>query len=128
VDSVVLSGTAQRGERMLDAPSLDDDEHEEAYHADYGGLDVRFFAEEGMRRVIYKDTIANGKDDDVSKNYNDVDYYYMFDDDEKRNPYVAWHDKHLHETKKCRRTAWHRRLPIDCNSMHEFDFLRYESM
>jgi len=53
---------------------------------------------------------------------DEADFYYAFDDDEKRNPLDAWDDDKIQKEKKCRRTSWHRDLPINCNNVHEFNF------
>jgi hypothetical protein len=95
---------------------------------DFGGLSLRFpeyHTSQDRGRIIYHDTyedtgyekLWNNADDDGS-----MDSYYAFDDDEKRNPLVMYDDPDIHLRKKCRRTNWHRRLPITCNSIHEFNF------
>ena len=104
--------------------STDDDEH------DFGDLELRFpeFAtsqDYTTGRMIYHDSyedtgyeeLWHAADDDGS-----IEYYYAFDDDEKRNPLVKYDDPDIHLEKKCRRTNWHRQLPITCNSIHEFNF------
>jgi hypothetical protein len=96
---------------------------------DYDGLEIRTMEADGMlaqqRRVIYHDprddqgyedlVLLGDKEEDV------VDGYYAFDDDEKRNPLIAWEDDEIQDKKQCRRTSWHRDLPINCNnvSLHE---------
>jgi len=47
----------------------------------------------------------------------------LFADDAARNPLVAYDDPNIQNEKQCRRTAWHRDLPINCNVIHEFDIL-----
>ena len=112
---------------VVEPPELGEDEMEESLTVDHGGIDLRFFArQEDMKRVIYKhlpdmETIHDQYTDDGNE-YNDN--YYAFDDDEKRSPY-AGDEKIDVETHECHRTSWHRQLPINCNVMHEFDFLRY---
>jgi len=78
---------------------------------DYGSLKL------GSGAWLTDDTEEEKRDctDDTSDNY------YAFDDDEKRNPYSIYQE--WEENKKFRRTTWHRRLPIACNSFHEVDFL-----
>ena len=102
--------------------SAADDKH------DFGNLKLRF-AEYGTShnfgRVIYHDTYEDtgyhelwgDADDD-----GDMESYYAFDDDDKRNPLVMYDDPDIHFRKKCRRTNWHRELPIACNTLHEYDF------
>ena len=106
---------------------LEHREQEEALDTDYGVLDLRLFLSDGMKRVLYKyprdyQQHTSSSFDDTSE--NDIDYYYAFDDDAKRNPYLAYSDESVRHSKKCRRTSWHRALPINCNAMHEFDFGR----
>lgn len=108
---------------------LSSKEQRDAHKRDFGNLDIRFLEDTADRtrgRVIYHDF----KDD---QNYDLIyytddddenDYYYNFDDDAKRNPYVMWDDKTLAQHKQCRRTNWHRDLPMNCNSLHEFDIER----
>jgi hypothetical protein len=98
-----------------------------AMHYDHGGLDIKILEDEKLRiqrREIFHDfkddrgyeELINGPEDD-----DYVDNYYAFDDDFKRNPLLAWDDQEIHKTKQCRRTSWHRDLPINCNNLHEFD-------
>ena len=95
---------------------------------DYGSLELRFpeyRTTQDNPRVIYHDSFEDtgyeelwyAADDDGS-----MESYYAFDDDEKRNPLVMYDDPDIHLRKKCRRTNWHRQLPITCNNIHEFDF------
>jgi len=98
----------------------------------YGDLYIDIMEEDGVKRAIYHDYKMDlAKYDDTGKQIkqlnkdgeevnDDVDFYYAFDDDEERNPYSIVHDEEL-EKKHCRRTNWHRNLPINCNTMHEFD-------
>jgi hypothetical protein len=96
---------------------------------DFGELDIRILEDKSsrqQRRQVLHDfhedlgysELLNEADDD-----EEVESYYAFDDDEKRSPYVAWDDPDIHERKKCRRTSWHRDLPINCNVLHELDVL-----
>jgi hypothetical protein len=95
---------------------------------DFGGLDLRFLEDEAFRlqgRLIYHDFYEDtGYSElwDTADDDGDVDSYYAFDDDEKRNPFVMYDDPDIHLRKKCRRTKWHRESPITCNTIHEFDF------
>jgi hypothetical protein len=95
---------------------------------DFGGLEIRFFrnTERVHQRIIYHDFNEDkGYDEllDEADDDGDMENYYAFDDDEKRNPLTIWDDPDIHLRKKCRRTSWYRELPINCNSVHEFDFL-----
>ena len=51
-------------------------------------------------------------------------HYYMFDDDEKRNPYHRWDDDQIAYHKHCRRTAYHREMHLNCNNFHQLDLPR----
>lgn len=110
-------------------PVLDDVELEQQA-LDFGDLNLRLFADDTyLQRAIYKDDppALNGEEEAPLLLQDDYDdNYYAFDDDAARNPYVDFDDDVVRTTKTCRRTAWHRRLPIDCNKLHEFDFLRYD--
>lgn len=94
----------------------------------FGGLNIQFKDDERKRverREIFHDYNVDRGYDDLSAARQDDDdrhdYYYAFDDDHKRNPLVGWSDDRIQDEKTCRRTNWHRDLPINCNSMHEFD-------
>ena len=95
---------------------------------DFGGIELRFpeyHTSQYYGRIIYHDSyddigyeeLWNAADDDGS-----MESYYAFDDDDKRSPLVMYDDPDIHLRKKCRRTNWHRQLPITCNSIHELDF------
>jgi hypothetical protein len=107
--------------------SLDEDSLLDAMQRDDGGLFIFIPEDETLRlqpRTIFHDfeedqvyqNLINGPNDD-----DWIDNYYAFDDDANRNPYMAYEDADLHKDKQCRRTKWHRDMPIDCNKMHEFD-------
>ena len=108
----------------------DDDEH------DFGGLELRFPSNTGsvpqeFGRVVYRDKYEDAGYEELWDATDDDGYmesYYAFDDDEKRNPLVMYDDPDIHLKKKCRRTNWHRQLPITCNSMHEFNFQSHVAM
>lgn len=114
---------------ILEPPRLQHEERIEARHYDHGDLEIKILEDESMRqqrREIYHDfeedrsynvLTADDGDDDMD------DFYYAFDDDYKRNPLVGWDDPDIQDEKQCRRTSWHRDLPIDCNRLHEFDVL-----
>jgi hypothetical protein len=94
---------------------------------DFGGLDLQFLKNESFRqgRVVEHDIYEETAYDelwDAADDDGDVDSYYAFDDDEKRNPLVLYDDPDINLRKKCRRTNWHRQLPITCNMIHEFGF------
>jgi len=109
-----------KSENMMFYPSL---REEERTYENYGGLELRFLETDDSTRVIYHDygldegEVLTGTGDD------DVEYYYAFDDDLKRNPYVGWEDDEIQDVKHCRRTSWHRDLYLNCNSFHEFGLL-----
>lgn len=92
---------------------------------DFGNLELRFPEYETFRRFVYHDTnedagyfkLWKDADDD-----GDMESYYAFDDDDKRNPLIKYDDPDIHLKKKCRRTNWHRQLPITCNTIHKYDF------
>jgi hypothetical protein len=87
---------------------------------DYGGLDIGFFEEAGVSRTIYHDpSLDETKRDRTPEKEERVDVYYAFDDDERRNPYNSRKSK---KGQRCHRTKFHRRRPINCNSMYEMDF------
>jgi hypothetical protein len=100
----------------------DDDER------DFGGLDIRFLEFGTSRdygRAIYHDSYEDTGYEELWEATDDdenVEYYYAFDDDAKRNPLVMYDDPDIHLKKTCRRTNWHRQLPITCNTIHEFNF------
>jgi len=122
----------QRQSSMSIPPRLHHLLRERGKEKNYGGLEIRFFERtvEQQHRVIfhdpledrvYKELIYNEEKEEESS----MDYVYAFDDDEKRNPINAFDDDKIIEKlpKKCRRTSWHRDLPINCNNLHEFDVL-----
>jgi hypothetical protein len=95
---------------------------------DFGDVkNLMIYEDEGMTRVIYRNLQGErgfSADEDKEKSeWGYFDYIYAFDDDYERNPYQLWEDEKLKDEKECRRTSWHRRNPIDCNSMHEYDLL-----
>jgi hypothetical protein len=98
---------------------------------DFGGIDLRIAEERNFRlqeRTIYHDyhvdigynEIVMEKDDEDD---DMMESYYAFDDDVQRNPYVEYDDPDIHLQKHCRRTNWHRDVPLNCHALHEFDFL-----
>jgi hypothetical protein len=88
----------------------------------YGGLNIRILEEEGEARRIYRDwTLWEGKYDRKRPTDDTNDYYYSLDDDDMRNTYRGWEDDSIHKTKRCRRTSWHRNIPVNCNAFHELD-------
>lgn len=114
---------------------LDKEALEEAKEPDYDGLKIQFFMydDDGpVRRYIFRsyrnewtyeelqhwDPVTLEFLEDLQ---DDVDYYYAFDDDIKRNPLFGYDDDRIQGEKHCRRTSWHRDLNINCNSLHEFD-------
>jgi hypothetical protein len=92
------------------------------WSADYGGLALRTLEEghEG-RRILRDGSLDEGKADRARPADDTNDYYYSLDDDDMRNTYRGWHDDAIHKRKRCRRTRWHRSLPVNCNTFHELD-------
>lgn len=131
------NGTNPKANRPLQLPAkLGSAQRREAMRLDHGGLIIRFPEydddEEGRqqqqhKRQIYHnlgadighELIFNGPEDD-----DYIEFYYAFDDDAEKNPYNGYDDDSIANEKKCRRTSWHRTLPINCNMLHEFDVLR----
>jgi hypothetical protein len=109
----------------LPTSSLDEENQLEALRRDLGGLEIHIPEEESLRlqrRTIYHDFEEDERYEDLQPEDDDsIDNYYAFDDDYNRNPLMAYDDTEIHKTKQCRRTTWHRDLPIDCNKLHEFD-------
>ena len=87
---------------------------------DYGQFPSNNGQEPVARRVIHH-APDNSTFEESSESSDAGWYYYAFDDDEKRNPLVRWDDDSIQNEKFCRRTSWHRDLPIDCNRLHEYD-------
>ena len=88
----------------------------------YGGLTVYMFEEAGLKRMIVHDPhLDEGKFDRPRPKDDTNDYYYNLDDDNLRNTYRGWDDDKIYQEKRCRRTNWHRILPVNCNTFHEFD-------
>jgi serine/threonine protein kinase len=90
---------------------------------DYGGFNIQFLAEEDTLRSIDIEKQQEWEPHDIDIDENDIDTYYAFDDDIVRNPYSEYDDDSIRTSKHCRRVAWHRKLPINCNLIHELDFL-----
>jgi hypothetical protein len=105
--------------------SLDEENHLKAIRRDFGRLEIHIPEDESMRlqrRTIYHDFDEDERYEDLQPEDDDsIDNYYAFDDDYNRNPLMAYEDTEIHKTKQCRRTKWHRDLPVDCNKLHEFD-------
>lgn len=113
---------------LPDLPQLNNDELEDLAKPDYGDLEIQFLAEMNVPRVIYVDPLeweSDWEPHEADTNEDDFDTYYAFDDDIQRNPYRDYEDDYIKTSKHCRRVAWHRNLPINCNAIHEFDFLQY---
>lgn len=129
---VVLSSPVTfNGQEVAETDPLDEEwmEEEQELDPDYGGLYIRYLSEDGAARALYRyphDFLTPDTEninEKVKWHHGQVDYYYAFDDDAERNPYNAWDDPSLALEKTCRRTNWHRLLFVNCNTMHEFDFL-----
>ncbi|GAX24170.1 hypothetical protein FisN_4Lh255 [Fistulifera solaris] len=104
-------------------PHLHDAKPRHVATPDYGGLKIQFLAEENAPRAIDVLQQQNWPPHDRDTDENDIDTYYAFDDDIVRNPYSEYDDDSIRTSKHCRRVAWHRKLPINCNLIHELDFL-----
>jgi hypothetical protein len=92
------------------------------------GLADLWILEEFQHRVIYHDFEGDESPDmhgtarrQRAKEADDniLESYYAFDDDVQRNPYTMYDDDSIAETHRCRRTALHRRNPLNCNPFHE---------
>jgi hypothetical protein len=100
-------------------------EVEEGYNPDFGHLQLSILEDFGTARVIYHDSYMDRGRVHLGQGDDTYDYYYAFDDDIKRNPYIGWSDDTIQDRKHCRRTSWHRNLLLNCNSFHEFDISSY---
>ena len=91
----------------------------------FGELQIKFLDDKQnrneRRQIYYEFDLHRGYDDLLPIDDDNNDYYYAFDDDIKRNPYTAYSDDTIKKEKHCRRTKFHRDLPINCNTLHEFD-------
>jgi hypothetical protein len=118
---VVLPATRSAGASVgAAAPGNESISDSDDLEPDYGGLDFELFEEAGVSRAIYHDpSLDETKKDREPEQEERVDMYYAFDDDERRNPYNSRKSK---KGQRCRRTKFHRRRPINCNSMYEMDF------
>ena len=105
-------------------PSEDlDPKEEEPQFEDYGGLDFKFLETDDAARIIFHESRSDRGEVLTGTGDDDAEYYYAFDDDVERNPYIGWSDDKIQDEKHCRRTSWHRDLFLNCNSFHEFDLL-----
>ena len=94
---------------------------------DFGALtNLMIYQDDGMRRVLHRNIEGErgvSRDDEEEPSEKGwFDYVYAFDDDYERSPLQIWDDK-IQDEKTCRRNRWHRRNPMDCNSIHEFDLV-----
>lgn len=96
------------------------------WNPDYGGIKVRMIQDDDVPRTIFR------HGDDLRNSYwskgdgdDEVDFYYLVDDDAARNPYNGFDDdkvKNLKNERSCRKTSWHYDVNLNCNNFHEFDF------
>jgi hypothetical protein len=96
------------------------------WNPDYGGLNVRMIPDDDVPRTLFRhgDDLRNSY---MSKGDGDdeVNYYYLVDDDVARNPYNGYDDdKVKKENKLCRKTSWQEEVYHNCNTFHEFGFER----
>ena len=95
----------------------------------FGDVNVNLFTSDGIEKIrrIYRNVGAErgvSIDSKYPESEHDFfDYIYNFDDDYLRSPLWTWDDDKVQDEKTCRRNAWHRESPMDCNSMHELDLL-----
>lgn len=94
---------------------------------DFGGLDLIFFKDDGASRKIGRDnrlleTHFRDYNDKDTRQDDDVETYYAFDDDEVRNQFVE-QNQEGREGKFCRRVAEHRLNFQNCNTFHETPLL-----
>jgi hypothetical protein len=91
----------------------------------YGGLVLMMLENAAGGRVMFHDLSEDERVDiinlrrNASSNDDNVDFYYNFDDDALRNPARVNNDDTVAGTRRCRRTAWHRNIPLNCNMFHE---------
>jgi hypothetical protein len=114
---VFRTRTSQRSSQFYMPLPMDNEAEEEAENVDHGQLDLRIVEQDGQERNIYDDYLE--EEESVAEGDDEHDYYYAFDDDTKRNPYIGWEDKNLQYEKQCRRVSWHRLLLLNCNNFHE---------
>jgi hypothetical protein len=132
-----------------------------SWNPDYGGINVRLMMVDDddeknnaspPQRQLVRPMYRNG--DDLRNSYlskgdgdDEINFYYLVDDDVARNPYNGWDDdqvfavaapkktdskqdsgdeedanKKKRERKQCRRTSWQETVYPNCNTFHEFDF------
>jgi hypothetical protein len=96
-----------------------------ARKSSYGGLVLMMLENVADGRVMFHDFSDEEQVDiigsrrNASDNDDNVDYYYDFDDDALRNPLRGYDDDTIASKHRCRRTAWHRNVPLNCNMFHE---------
>lgn len=122
--SLLLTNSLGNGQVHAPLP-LQPTEVEEGYNPDFGNLQLSILEDFGTARVIYHDSYMDRGRVHLGQGDDTYDYYYAFDDDIKRNPYIGWSDDTIQDRKHCRRTSWHRNLLLNCNSFHEFDISSY---
>jgi hypothetical protein len=122
--SLLLTNSLGKGQVHATLP-LQPTEVEEGYNPDFGHLQLSILEDFGTARVIYHDSYMDRGRVHLGQGDDTYDYYYAFDDDIKRNPYIGWSDDTIQDRKHCRRTSWHRNLLLNCNSFHEFDISSY---
>jgi hypothetical protein len=93
---------------------------------DFGGLNLKFFEDEGAARQIERDyelLVTDFRDYNAKETTTDdeMDKYYAFDDDYVRNEVVE--EQHGRRGKRCRRVAEHRLNFQNCNTFHETSLL-----
>jgi hypothetical protein len=119
---IIRTHTSHRSSKFYMPLPMESALKEEAKYVDYGPLILYIMEEDGKQRNIRHDfdqDLGAGDDDSVAAGDDEHDYYYAFDDDTKRNPYIGWEDQDLQNEKQCRRVSWHRLVLLNCNSFHE---------
>jgi hypothetical protein len=110
----------------INPPNLPGDSFRQmARKSSYGGLVLMMLENVADGRVMFHDFSEEEQVDvigsrrNASDNDDNVDYYYDFDDDALRNPLRGYDDDTIASKHRCRRTAWHRNVPLNCNMFHE---------
>lgn len=82
--------------------------------SDSGILSTREISQDYRDTLGYEALVSPAE---VNNESDDVQGYYAFDDDLKRDPHADFDHVDTGGRPKCRRTSWHRDLPINCNNV-----------